>query len=88
MCKGSKVKVAQLKKYDQAILLSADEIEASEQTHLAFGKPACGRYLYQRESVICYDVKRRVPVWAIYRLQKKDVISKERRDSFLIWAAS
>lgn len=80
VCKGNQEK--RIKQYDHQIFLSATDLHESETTHLRFGKPACNRYLYQTESVVCYDPKRRVALWAAYRLRDKEVVSKERRNSF------
>ena len=82
VCKGSKIPVSQLRKYDRDIFLTAEELQQSENTHLPFGQPSCRRYLYQRESVVCYDVGNRVAVWAAYRLRATDIIHKVRRDAF------
>lgn len=82
ICPGNQENVSRLRRYDREIFLSVAEIEESEATHLRFGRPACARYLFQRESVVCYDQEQRVGLWAIYRLRRGDLVSRERRNSF------
>jgi endonuclease G len=69
-------------RYDRELLLTPQEIIQSEKTHLRWGKPNCGRYLYHREFVVCYDVERRVPSWVSYRLTTDDVVKRARRNAF------
>jgi endonuclease G len=78
----SRVPAAEAKKYDKAVLLSPSEVTAAEDTHLRWGKPDCGRYLYHREFVLCYDPERRVPLWVVYRLDRADLKKLARRNAF------
>lgn len=79
---GTPVPRAEAGKYDKAILLSPTEVVASEKRHLRWGKPDCGRYLYHREFVLCYDAERRVSLWAMYELTKAEVKQLARRNAF------
>lgn len=76
------VPAAEAKKYDKALLLSPAEVVAAENLHLRWGKPACARYLYHHEFVLCYDTERRVPVWAVYQLTKPEIKTLTRRNAF------
>ena len=55
--------------YDAAAFLSTTEIMASEAKHLPWGRPDCSRILFHVEYVLCYDVDRKVALWASYRLE-------------------
>lgn len=82
ICPGNQENVSRLRRYDREIFLSAEQFEESEAAHLRFGRPACGRYLFQLESVVCYDPGQRVGLWAAYRLRRGDLVNRERRNSF------
>jgi endonuclease G len=82
VCSGSKVKVAELKKFDQHLVLTQNEINAAIATHLPWGAPECAKLLVLREFVVCYDAQRRIPLWAAYQLTSAEIIQKERRDAF------
>ncbi len=79
---GTPVPRAEAAKYDKAVLLSPSEVVAAEERHLRWGKPACGRYLYHREFVLCYDTERRVALWAMYELTKAEIKQLARRNAF------
>ena len=68
--------------YDAAAFLSTTEIMASEAKHLPWGRPACSRVLFHVEYVLCYDVDRKVALWASYRLQAADVVDAQRVNAF------
>ena len=68
--------------YDAAAFLSTTEIMASEAKHLPWGRPACPRVLFHVEYVLCYDVDRRVALWASYRLESADVVDAQRVNAF------
>ena len=68
--------------YDAAALLSTTEIMASEAKHLPWGRPACSRVLFHVEYVLCYDVDRKVALWASYRLEAADVVDAQRVNAF------
>ena|SRR5438046_8251027 len=55
--------------YDAASFLTTSEIIDSEARHLPWGRPDCPRILFHREYVLCYDVDRKVAIWASYRLE-------------------
>ena len=69
-------------RYDWRVLLSVEEIVASEAKHLPWGRPDCLRYLFHKEYVLCYDVDRKVAHWASYRLERNDVKEGERWNAF------
>jgi endonuclease G len=82
-CKGTSA--GAVKKFDGAtLLLSKQEIVDAEAKHLPWGYPSRDKkLLYHREFVFQYDVTRKVPVWASYRLEAKDVSGGvPRKDSF------
>jgi len=79
---GTPVPRKEATKYDKAILLSPSEVVASEKRHFRWGKPPCGRYLYHREFVLCYDPERRVTLWVMYELTKAEIKSLARRNAF------
>jgi len=68
--------------YDAAAFLSTTEIMASEAKHLPWGRPACSRILFHVEYVLCYDVDRKVALWASYRLEAADVVDAQRVNAF------
>ncbi|PYN84657.1 MAG: hypothetical protein DMD89_38800 [Candidatus Rokuibacteriota bacterium] len=68
--------------YDAAAFLSTTEIMASEAKHLPWGRPACSRVLFHVEYVLCYDVDRKVALWASYRLESADVVDAQRVNAF------
>jgi len=68
--------------YDAAAFLSTTEIMASEAKHLPWGRPACSRVLFHVEYVLCYDVDRKVAVWASYRFEAADVVDAQRVNAF------
>ena len=68
--------------YDAAAFLSTTEIMASEAKHLPWGRPACSRVLFHVEYVLCYDVDRKVALWASYRLKAADVVDAQRVNAF------
>ena len=68
--------------YDAAAFLSTTEIVASEAKHLPWGRPACSRVLFHVEYVLCYDVDRKVALWASYRLESADVVDAQRVNAF------
>jgi len=68
--------------YDAAAFLSTTEIMASEAKHLPWGRPACSRVLFHVEYVLCYDVDRKVALWASYRLEAADVVDAQRVNAF------
>ncbi len=78
----ARVPSAEAAKYDRAVLLSPAQVTAAEERHLRWGKPECSRYLFHQEFVLCYDPVRRVPLWAIYRLDRQDVKTLTRRNAF------
>jgi endonuclease G len=82
VCPGSKVKIADLKRFDQHLVLPQSEINAAIAKHLPWGAPECAKLLVLREFVVCYDVQRRIPLWAAYQLTSAEIIQKERRDAF------
>lgn len=76
---------AQAEKFDGAVLLlSTHEILEAENRHLPWGYPSReAKLLYHREFIFQYRVERKVPVWASYRLERKDVTGGvERVNSF------
>jgi endonuclease G len=79
---GTPVPQAEAKKFDKAVLLSPAEVTASEERHLKWGKPACARYLYHHEFVLCYDTERRIALWVMYELTKAEIKSLARRNGF------
>src|SRR6266446_3303760 len=68
--------------YDAAAFLSTTEIVASEAKHLPWGRPDCSRILFHVEYVLCYDVDRKVALWASYRLEAGDVVAADRVNAF------
>jgi len=68
--------------YDAAAFFSTTEIVASEAKHLPWGRPACSRVLFHVEYVLCYDVDRKVALWASYRLESADVVDAQRVNAF------
>src|SRR3989454_1872582 len=68
--------------YDAAAFLSVGEIVASEAKHLPWGRPDCPRILFHVEYVLCYDVDRKVALWATYRLEAADVVDAQRVHAF------
>jgi DNA/RNA endonuclease G (NUC1) len=89
ICKNSQVPAAELRRYDgAALLLSRDEILEAEARHLPFGYPDReARLLYDKEFVFRYDIERRIPLWASYRLERRDVpepARNPRRNSFRV----
>jgi len=82
VCPGSKVKKADLVKFDQHLVLPQNEINAAIAKHLPWGSPECAKVLVLREYIVCYDAQRRIPSWASYRLTASEIIQKERRDAF------
>ena len=82
ICKGSKVKVADLAQFDQEVFLSQAEVDTAIQTHLLFGQPACPRLLPHREYIVCYDPDQRITLWAGYLLTAQDVVDATRLDAF------
>jgi DNA/RNA endonuclease G (NUC1) len=79
---GTPVPKKEAARYDRAVLLSPSEVTEAEERHLKWGKPACNRYLYHREFVLCYDTERRVALWVMYELTKADVKKLARRNAF------
>src|SRR5437879_6906990 len=82
VCKGSKVKKADLTVYDQAVILSQAENDQAIQTHLPYGTPQCPRLLPHREYIVCYDLDHLVPRWAAYTCTSADLGPAQRLDSF------
>lgn len=82
VCPGSKVKKANLKRFDQHLVLPQSEIDAAIAKHLPWGMPDCGKLLPLGEFVVCYDMGRRIPVWVAYQLTASQIVTKERRDAF------
>ena len=82
VCKGSKVKQADLAQYDQEVNLSQAEVDTALETHLPFGQPACPRLLPQREYILCYDPDQRLTLWAGYLLRAEDLVKATRLDAF------
>jgi len=82
ICKGAKIRKAQLNTYDQHLPLSQAEINAAISKHLPWGAPTCPKLLALREFVICYDVDHRIPLWAAYVLTAGDVVTAPRLDAF------
>src|SRR6266567_3021718 len=68
--------------YDAAAFLSTTEIMASEAKHLPWGRPDCSRILFHVAYVLCYDVDRKVALWASYRLEAADVVDANRVNAF------
>ena len=68
--------------YDAAAFLSTTEIMASEAKHLPWGRPDCSRILFHVAYVLCYDVDRKVALWASYRLEAADVVDAQRVNAF------
>ena len=64
VCPGSKVKKADLVKFDQHLVLPQNEINAAIAKHLPWGSPECAKVLVLREYIVCYDAQRRIPSWA------------------------
>jgi len=73
---------SQIGPYDAAALLSTTQIIDSEAKHLPWGRPACSRILFHIEYVLCYDVDRKVALWASYRLEAADVVDANRVNAF------
>ncbi|MFI5342529.1 MAG: DNA/RNA non-specific endonuclease [Candidatus Methylomirabilales bacterium] len=73
---------AKLAEYDGKVTLSAPEREATLQTHLPWGAPACPTLLPQQAYIVCYSPEGRVALWAAYRLRAEDLVSAERKDAF------
>src|SRR5438094_228874 len=73
---------SQIGPYDAAALLSTTQIIDSEAKHLPWGRPACSRMLFDVEYVLCYDVDRKVALWASYRLEAADVVDAARVNAF------
>lgn len=82
VCPGSKVKKANLAKFDQHLVLPQSEVNAAIARHLPWGMPDCAKLLVLREYVVCYDTARRIPSWAAYQLTAAEIVPKERRDAF------
>src|SRR5713226_2218298 len=78
VCKGSKVKKADLAVYDQGVELTQTERNTAIQTHLPYGTPPCPKLLAQREYLVCYDLTHRVPQWAAYKLSSADLGPRTR----------
>src|SRR3989454_8533525 len=68
--------------YDAAAFLSTTEIMASEAKHLPWGRPDCSRILFHVEYVLCYDVDRKVALWASYRREAANVADAQRVNAF------
>src|SRR2546430_10610854 len=66
--------------YDAAAFLSTTEIMASEAKHLPSDRPDCSRILFHVEYVLCYDVDRKLALWASYRLEAARVIGHQPRN--------
>src|SRR2546425_13318907 len=88
VCKGSKVKKADLTIYDQGVVLTQAERDTAIQTHLPYGTSSCPRLLPHREYVVCYDLDHRVPRWAAYKLTSADLGPAQRLDAFRTAAPS
>src|SRR5437773_10859100 len=73
---------SQIGPYDAAALLSPTQIIDSEAKHLPWGRPGCSRILFHVEYVLCYDVNRKVALWASYRLEAVDVVDANRVNAF------
>ncbi len=70
-----------LNRYDKQILIqSRDELLASEKRNLPYGFPACALRLFNPYYIDCYDVERRVPLWSAYELDRKDVVSGDKKE--------
>lgn len=84
VCRGSQIPPAGLRRHDgAALLISTQEILDAERTHLPWGYPSREkRLLYHREFVFRYDVERWVPTWAAYKLERKHLAKRERRNAF------
>jgi DNA/RNA endonuclease G (NUC1) len=74
-CANNQLTPTEVQRFDGAsLLLSTEEIRKSEETHLPWGYPSRDkRLMYHKEFVFRYDVARKVPAWASYRLEKRDV---------------
>ena len=72
----------QIGPYDAAALLSPTQIIDPEAKHLPWGRPGCSRILFHVEYVLCYDVNRKVALWASYRLEAVDVVDANRVNAF------
>src|ERR1700682_3593956 len=81
VCKGSKVKQADLAQFDQGVNLSQVEVDTALETHLPFGQPACPRLLPQREYIVCYDPDQRLTLWVGYLLRAEDLVKAIRLDA-------
>src|SRR2546422_3823927 len=68
--------------YAAAAFFSTTEIMASEAKHLPWGRPDCSRILFHVAYVLCYDVDRKVALWASYRLEAADVVDAQRVNAF------
>ena len=68
--------------YDAASFLTTSEIIDSEARHLPWGRPDCPRILFHPQYVLCYDVDRKVALWASYRLEAADVVEAQRVNAF------
>src|SRR5256712_6838438 len=73
---------SQIGPFDAAALLTTSEVIASEARHLPWGRPDCSRLLFHVEYVLCYDVDRKVALWASYRLEAADVVEADRVNAF------
>ena len=73
---------SQIGPFDAAALLTTSEIIASEARHLPWGRPECSRLLFHVEYVLCYDLDRKVALWASYRLEGADVVEADRVNAF------
>lgn len=82
ICKGSKVPKAELVKYDKAVALSPGEESKAKAEHAPWGLASCPRLLPHREYIVCYDLERRVALWASYSLKSQDIRKLTRRDAF------
>jgi endonuclease G, mitochondrial len=82
ICRGSRIRKAQLLEYDQLVSLTSADIEKAKQDHAPFGMPACSKLLPQREYLVCYDPERRVASWVSYTLRREDIVDRDRLDAF------
>jgi len=82
VCKGAKVSLKTLKKYDGHLPLSAADANAALAEHLPFGTPQCARLLVLTWYVDCYDAEKRIPQWVAYKLTADEVVSRTRKDAF------
>src|SRR5436190_18090693 len=73
---------SEISPYDAAAFLTTEQIIASEERHLPWGRPDCSRILFHPQYVLCYDVHRKVALWASYRLEAADVVEAERVNAF------